>query len=348
MIPTQNLRVRETIRLLDPHQLETLLPVPPEVNTTVATGRDQVRHILDGTDPRMLVVIGPCSIHDPVAALDYARRLAKLRKRYADTLCIVMRVYFEKPRTTLGWKGLINDPYLNGTYDIEAGLKIARKLLIDINALDLPAATEVLDPITPQYIDDLITWAAIGARTTESQTHRELASGLSMPIGFKNGTDGSLQVAIDAMIAAQSPHSFLGMDEDGFTAIIRTTGNPHGHVVLRGGKNRTNYEPENVAEAVTSLHKAGLREMLMVDCSHANSGKKHENQAHVFKSVIAQRKAGNKALSSVMVESNLYAGNQPLSSDPKTLQYGVSITDACIDWETTENLLEFAYTELKK
>ena len=346
MIPTQNLRVRETIRLLSPHQLEALLPTPLEVNATVAEGREQVRRIMDGEDDRLLVVVGPCSIHDPEAALDYARRLAKLRENYADKLCIVMRVYFEKPRTTLGWKGLINDPYLNGTYDIETGLKIARRLLIDINRLGLPSATEVLDPITPQYLDDLITWAAIGARTTESQTHREMASGLSMPIGFKNGTDGSLQIAIDAMIAARSPHSFLGMDEDGFTAIVRTTGNPQGHVVLRGGKNSPNYDPQNVAAAQAALHKAGLRETLMVDCSHANSSKKYENQAHVFNSVLAQRKAGNRALASVMLESNLHAGNQPLGDAPKALQYGVSITDACIDWETTEKLLACAHATL--
>jgi 3-deoxy-7-phosphoheptulonate synthase len=257
-----------------------------------------------------------------------------------------MRVYFEKPRTTLGWKGLINDPWLNGTYDIEAGLEIARELLIKINALGLPAATEFLDPYTPQYLDDLVTWAAVGARTTESQTHREMASALSMPVGFKNGTDGSLQIALDAMITAQHAHSFLGMDEDGYTAIIRSLGVTHGHLVLRGGKDHTNYEPEFVQAAVEALRKAKLREALMVDCSHANSEKHHERQVDVFHNLIAQRKAGNKALASVMLESHLHAGNQPLGSDPKALKYGVSITDACIGWEITESLLRDAAKEL--
>ena len=250
-----------------------------------------------------------------------------------------MRVYFEKPRTRLGWKGLINDPFLNGTCDIETGLNIARELLCAINTLGLPAATEFLDPYVPQYLDDLVTWAAVGARTTESQTHREMASALSMPVGFKNATDGSLQIAMDAMLAAQSSHSFLGVDEDGFTAIIRSMGVTHGHVVLRGGKDHPNYEPEFVNAAASALHAAGLRELLMVDCSHANSGKNHENQVPIFRNLIAQRAAGNRALASLMLESHLHAGSQALGKTPQELRYGVSITDACIDWETTEMLL---------
>ena len=346
MISTYNLRVSETVRISSPREMKRRTTAPVEALDTVITGREQVRAILDGKDDRLLIVVGPCSIHDTASALEYAGRLSILRRELADQLQIVMRVYFEKPRTTLGWKGLINDPWLNGTYDIEAGLGIARELLIKINALGLPAATEFLDPYTPQYLDDLVTWAAVGARTTESQTHREMASALSMPVGFKNGTDGSLQIALDAMITAQSPHSFLGMDEDGYTAIIRSMGVTHGHLVLRGGKDHPNYEPEFVNAAVAALRKAKLREALMVDCSHANSEKHHERQVDVFHSLIAQCKAGNKALASVMLESHLQAGKQPLGPDPKALKYGVSITDACIDWDTTEGLLRVAAKEL--
>jgi 3-deoxy-7-phosphoheptulonate synthase len=341
MIATQNLRVRETVRILSPRELKTLLPVSETANRTVVSGRGQVRAILDGADKRLLVVAGPCSIHDTKSALEYARRLARLRERVERQLCVIMRVYFEKPRTTLGWKGLINDPWLNGTYDIENGIKIARRLLIEINEADLPAATEFLDPYTPQYLDDLITWAAIGARTTESQTHREMASALSMPVGFKNGTDGSLQIALDAMVASQSPHSFLGMDEDGYTAIIRSLGQTHGHVVLRGGKDHPNYAQEFVGAAAAHLREAGLRDKLMVDCSHANSGKDHERQIAVFRDIIEQRKAGDECVASIMLESHLHAGRQKLArgDNPEKLAYGVSITDACINWETTENLL---------
>ncbi|MDR0535372.1 MAG: 3-deoxy-7-phosphoheptulonate synthase [Puniceicoccales bacterium] len=336
---TYNLRVHETVRVRAPRDLKAQYPSPDAATSTVLAGRQQVRDILDGRDPRLLVVVGPCSIHDLISAMEYARRLAALRKQLEDKLCIVMRVYFEKPRTTLGWKGLINDPWLDGTYDIEAGLTMARRLLIKINSLGLPAATEFLDPYTPQYLDDLVTWAAIGARTTESQTHREMASALSMPVGFKNGTDGSLQIALDAMITAQSPHSFLGMDEEGYTAIVRSRGVTHGHIVLRGGKDNPNYEPEFVRAAIAALRKAHLREFLMVDCSHANSEKHHERQADIFRNLLAQRRSGNKALASVMLESHIHAGNQPFSSDPSNLRYGISITDACIDWETTEQLL---------
>jgi 3-deoxy-7-phosphoheptulonate synthase len=347
MQPINNLHVQETKRLLSPNDLKRQLPLSPRAEQTVVKGREAVRAILRGEDPRLLVILGPCSIHDPSAALDYAARLVKLQQELSDRLCIVMRVYFEKPRTTIGWKGLINDPHLNGTYDIEAGLKVGRKLLLQINELGLHAATEFLDPIVPQYLAELISWAAIGARTTESQTHREMASGLSMPVGFKNGTDGSLQTAIDAMTAARSPHSFLGIDPDGFTSIISTTGNPDGHVVLRGGRVRTNYDAESIAEAVTALNKAKLPPRLMVDCSHANSGKQHAKQEEVWNSVIAQRAAGNQYITGVMVESFLSEGSQALKA-PAELKYGVSITDACIDWNTTERILRTGHEGLAK
>ena len=259
-----------------------------------------------------------------------------------------MRVYFEKPRTTIGWKGLINDPHLDGSYDIDTGLKKARRLLLQITGMGLPAATEFLDPIVPQYIADFVSWAAIGARTTESQTHREMASGLSMPVGFKNSTDGSLQIAIDAMTSARAPHSFLGIDQDGVTSIIRTTGNLHGHVVLRGGRLQTNYDPESIATAVTTLKKAGLPSMLMVDCSHANSGKQHARQEEVWRSVIQQRIGGNTTLIGLMVESYLEEGNQPIPKLVAELRHGVSITDACVGWETTERMLRHGHEVMSK
>jgi 3-deoxy-7-phosphoheptulonate synthase len=259
-----------------------------------------------------------------------------------------MRVYFEKPRTTIGWKGLINDPHLNGTYDIEAGLKKARRLLLDITSLGLPAATEFLDPIVPQYLADLVSWTAIGARTTESQTHREMASGLSMPVGFKNGTDGSLQIAIDALSAASQPHSFLGIDREGATSIVRTMGNTDSHVVLRGGKQRTNYDPASVGDAAAQLQKSGLPAALMVDCSHANSAKQFVRQEEVWNSVVAQRVGGTDALIGLMMESNLHEGNQPIPEDLSTLKYGVSVTDACVNWETTERMLRLGHREMQR
>jgi 3-deoxy-7-phosphoheptulonate synthase len=341
MFPTQNLHVKEAVRLRTPRTLKKLLPAGPEVNTTVAESRERVINILQQRDPRLLVVVGPCSIHDTRGALDYARRLSVVRAELASRMEIVMRVYFEKPRTTIGWKGLINDPRLDGSYDIEAGLEAARQLLLEITQLGLPTATEFLDPIIPQYIDDLVTWVAIGARTTESQTHREMASGLSMPIGFKNGTDGGLQIALDAMISARTPHSFLGIDQDGVTSIIRTTGNPAGHVVLRGGRAQTNYDAESLKESEARLVQAGLPPVLMVDCSHANSGKQHTRQEEVWRSVIDQRLAGNRALVGVMLESYLGEGSQPFPKPVAELAYGISITDACISWDTTERLLRW-------
>lgn len=343
---TENLRVTEVRRLIPPLQLKARHPVSETANATVVEGREAVQRILDGEDRRLLVVIGPCSIHDEQSALEYGGRLNALRTELAERLCIVMRVYFEKPRTTIGWKGLIYDPHLDGSDDIETGLGRARELLLKINALGMPAATEFLDPIVPQYIDDLVTWAAVGARTTESQTHRQMASGLSMPVGFKNSTDGSLQVAIDAMTAARHPHSFLGIDAGGITSVIRTTGNPYGHLVLRGGKAGTNYDAESLRAAVAALQKAGLREGLMVDCSHANSAKVFARQEEVWTSVVEQRVAGNRSAVAMMVESHLFEGNQPLVADRSKLRYGVSITDACVGWETTERMLRMAAERL--
>ena len=348
MIPTQDLHVKELVRLSTPRALKAALPTTEAANLTVARSREVIGRILQQQDPRLLVIVGPCSIHDTAGALEYASKLNVLRQEFADEMEIVMRVYFEKPRTTVGWKGLINDPFLDNTHDIEAGLKKARRLLLDITGTGLPAATEFLDPIIPQYIADLISWAAVGARTTESQTHREMASGLSMPVGFKNGTDGSLQIAIDAMGAAMRPHSFLGIDQDGFTSIVRTTGNTTGHVVLRGGRLLTNYDAASISEAEVKLTQAGLRPGLMVDCSHANSSKQHARQEDVWRSVIEQRATGTRALTGVMVESYLQEGSQPFPKNPADLQYGVSITDACLGWDVTERMLRWGHGVLQK
>ncbi|HEX7617206.1 MAG TPA: 3-deoxy-7-phosphoheptulonate synthase [Verrucomicrobiae bacterium] len=348
MFRTQDLHVKEMVRLLTPRELKAQWPTPDTINAVVAHSRERVIRILRQEDPRLLVVVGPCSIHDEKGALEYATRLSGLQKELAGTMEIIMRVYFEKPRTTIGWKGLINDPHLDGSQDIETGLKIARKLLLDITGMGLPAATEFLDPIVPQYTADLITWAAIGARTTESQTHREMASGLSMPVGLKNSTDGSLQVAIDAMGAARHPHSFLGINEDGATSIVRTTGNPHTHIVLRGGREKTNYDAESIRAAEQKLISEKLPPVLMVDCSHANSEKRFAKQKDVWRSVIQQRIEGTHSLIGLMVESNLHEGNQPIPKKLKDLRYGVSITDSCIGWETTERMLRWSHEVLGK
>jgi 3-deoxy-7-phosphoheptulonate synthase len=341
MFPTQNLHVKEMVRLSPPRALKTALPMTEATNATVVRGRETIKAILEQRDSRLLVVVGPCSIHDTAGALEYAGKLSNLRKELAEEMEIVMRVYFEKPRTTIGWKGLINDPHLDNSHDIEAGLNKARRLLLDINAMGLPAATEFLDPIIPQYIADLVTWAAVGARTTESQTHREMASGLSMPVGFKNATDGSLQIAIDAMGAAMRPHSFVGIDQDGITSIVRTTGNPTGHVVLRGGRLQTNYDAASIRDAEAKLAGAGLPPVLMVDCSHANSAKQHARQEDVWRDVVEQRAGGTRSLVGLMVESNLFEGNQPFPKNPAELRYGVSISDACLGWETTERMMRW-------
>src|SRR5580692_7613094 len=348
MYRTQDLYVREIVPLLAPRAIKAVTPVSEHANATVARSRERVIRILRQEDPRLLVVIGPCSIHDEKSALEYATRLNALRREFADRMEIVMRVYFEKPRTTIGWKGLINDPHLDGSQDIGTGLKIARKLLLDITDMGLPAATEFLDPVVPQYIADLISWAAIGARTTESQTHREMASGLSMPVGLKNSTDGSLQVAIDAMGATRHPHSFLGMNEDGVTSIVRTSGNPHAHVVLRGGRSKTNYDAESIRLAEEKLVSEKLQPVLMVDCSHANSEKKFARQEDVWHSVIEQRIEGTRSLIGLMAESHLFEGNQPIPAKLKDLRYGVSITDSCIGWETTERMIRWAGEVLPK
>jgi 3-deoxy-7-phosphoheptulonate synthase len=347
MYRTQDIHVKEIVPLLSPRTLKALSPTPDSVNEAVAQARGRVVRILRQEDPRLLVVIGPCSIHDEQSALEYATRLSALQQELADRLEIVMRVYFEKPRTIIGWKGLINDPHLDGSQDIEAGLKIARKLLLEITGMGLPTATEFLDPIVPQYIADLITWAAIGARTTESQTHREMASGLSMPVGLKNATDGSLQVAIDAMGATRHAHSFLGINEEGMTAIVRTSGNPNAHVVLRGGRAMTNYDAASIRAAEAKLNAEKLPPVLMVDCSHANSEKKFAKQEEVWRSVIEQRVGGTRSLIGLMVESHLNEGSQPIPASRKNLRYGVSITDSCIGWAATERMLRWAHEVLR-
>jgi 3-deoxy-7-phosphoheptulonate synthase len=348
MHPVYNLRVREMLRLAPPAAIKNAFPMTETANDTVVRGRHEIQEILGQADRRLLAIVGPCSIHDVESAFEYAGRLGRLRQELAESLCIVMRVYFEKPRTTIGWKGLINDPHLDGSYDIETGLKTARELLLRINELGLPVATEFLDPIVPQYIADLVSWAAVGARTTESQTHREMASGLSMPVGFKNGTDGSLQIAIDAMGAARHPHSFLGIDQEGVTSIVRTAGNQEGHLVLRGGRLKGNYDPESIADAEATLRRAGLPAVLMVDCSHANSAKQHARQEEVWQSVIEQRRAGNRALIGLMVESFLEEGNQPFPAPRASLRRGVSITDACVNWTTTERMLRHGAERIQK
>ena len=348
MLQTQDLHVKQVARLATPRALKEELPAGATALATVVRGREAIENILRQQDTRLLVVVGPCSIHDVKGALDYAGRLNKLRQELGDRMEIIMRVYFEKPRTTIGWKGLINDPHLDNSHDIETGLKTARRLLLDITGMGLPAATEFLDPIVPQYIADLISWAAIGARTTESQTHREMASGLSMPVGFKNGTDGSLQIAIDAMGAAKHPHSFMGIDQDGVTSIFRTTGNPVGHVVLRGGRLRINYDAASISEAEDKLGELGLPRVLMVDCSHANSGKQPARQEDVWQAVIAQRVKGTQSLIGLMVESYLEEGAQPFPKNLNEIRYGVSITDGCIGWETTERMLRWGYKELAR
>ncbi len=345
--PTSNLHVAATIPLAPPQALKQDLPVSRSIAETVLAARATVRDIIDGKDPRLLAIVGPCSIHDPDAALEYASRLAVLREETLDVLYILMRVYFEKPRTSVGWKGLINDPHLDGSRDMETGLRIARRLLLEINALRLPAATEMLGPVVPQYTADLVSWSAVGARTAESQTHREIASGLSMPVGFKNGTDGNLQVALDGMHTAATPHSFLGIDEDGRPAIFQTTGNPDRHLVLRGGNGKTNYQAEFIEQAAVMLRRAGLPARIMVDCSHGNSGKDHTRQPGVLKDVVGQIRDGSQHILGFMLESHLFPGHQRLEEDPRKLQYGVSITDACLDWPTTEKILLEAAQECR-
>ena len=342
----ENLRVVSQRALPPPSALHEEIPASAAVTQTVAAARRALADILDGRDPRLLVVVGPCSIHDPAAAMEYARRLKALADELAGQMLIVMRVYFEKPRTTVGWKGLINDPLMDDSFHIEDGMRLARQLLVDINALGLPCGTEALDPITPQYLGDLIAWSAIGARTTESQTHREMASGLSSPVGFKNGTDGSLEVAINAMLSASQPHAFLGINGEGQVAVTQTTGNPYGHLILRGGS-VPNYDSVAVTEAVAALTGAKLPANIVVDCSHGNSRKNHALQTLVLKDVVHQIVDGARALKGVMLESNLFEGNQKLTR-AQDLRYGVSITDACLGWDRTADCLREAAARLKK
>jgi len=339
MHKTYDLHVVETRPLLSPAFLHSELPITETAAALVTDARDRIRQILQGQDRRLLVIVGPCSIHDVDAAREYGEKLAILRTELKDQLEIVMRVYFEKPRTTTGWKGLINDPHLDGSYDINEGLRLARKLLRDLAHLGLPAATELLDPIIPQYIADLVSWTAIGARTTESQTHREMASGLSMPVGFKNGTDGSLDIAMNAMLSASHPHRFLGINLHGLASIVTTTGNPDGHLVLRGGKQGVNFDGDSIRQAAVKLAEQGLNSRLMVDCSHDNSGKDYRQQPLVLANLAQQVAAGSPDLMGVMIESHLEAGNQRIPKDLSQLVYGQSITDACVDFGTTVEML---------
>jgi len=340
MLETKDLRIVDTTLLKSPNEVARELPLSDHAARVVFGARQEIQSVLHGEDSRPLVIVGPCSIHDPDAALEYAGRLLELKQRYAQELLIVMRVYFEKPRTTVGWKGLINDPRLDGSNDIPSGIRTARRLLLELAELGMPAATEMLDPIIPQYIADLVSWTAIGARTTESQTHREMASGLSMPVGFKNGTDGGLGVAINAMIAASRAHSFLGVDPNGHVGVVRTRGNPHTHLVLRGGSAGPNYAPAQVVAAGAALTKAKTNTRLLVDCSHDNSGKNHLKQPEVMAEIGAQIRNGSAHLLGVMIESNLVGGKQDLTGDKSDLTYGQSITDACVDFATTETMLE--------
>jgi 3-deoxy-7-phosphoheptulonate synthase len=333
--------------LITPARLKAALPMSDRAKAIVTQGRDTVRDILDGKDHRMFVVVGPCSIHDVDAAMDYAKRLKVLADEVSDTLVIIMRVYFEKPRTTVGWKGLINDPYLNDTFKIEEGLHIGRKLLLDISELGLPTSTEALDPISPQYLQDCIAWSAIGARTTESQTHREMASGLSSAVGFKNGTDGGLTVAVNAIGSAVKPHRFLGINGEGQVAVIHTTGNAYTHIVLRGGSQGPNYDSVHIKLCEAELAKAGIPLNIMVDCSHANSSKQPQLQPLVIENVANQVIEGNTSIVGLMVESNINAGNQSIPEDLSKLAYGVSVTDGCIGWDETETALRTMRERLK-
>lgn len=341
-----NVHITDEHVLMTPEQLKAEFPLSVEQEAQIAHARQTISDIIAGRDPRLLVVCGPCSIHDPEAAIEYARRFKALAAEVSDSLYLVMRVYFEKPRTTVGWKGLINDPHMDGSFDVEGGLKIARRLLVELVNMGLPLATEALDPNSPQYLGDLFSWSAIGARTTESQTHREMASGLSMPVGFKNGTDGSLATAINAMRAAAMPHRFVGINQAGQVCLLQTQGNPNGHVILRGGK-APNYGPEDVAKCEKEMAQAGLKPSLMVDCSHGNSNKDFRRQPAVAESVVAQIKDGNRPIIGLMIESNIHEGNQSSEQPREAMKYGVSVTDACISWETTEALLRELNKDLR-
>lgn len=336
---TDNLNVQSNNPLITPQMLKAELPLVGDALDTVQEARQTIFDILDRKDHRLFVVVGPCSIHDPKAAIDYAQKLKVLVPKLADTIYLVMRVYFEKPRTSIGWKGLINDPYLDDSFKIEEGLRIGRRLLLDIANIGLPTSTEALDPISPQYLQDLIAWSAIGARTTESQTHREMSSGLSSPVGFKNGTDGGLMVAINAMQSVSSPHRFLGINSDGQVSVVTTSGNPYAHMVLRGGSQGPNFESAHVAQCEEALERGGVSQNIMIDCSHANSGKNPDRQPLVLKDMTRQILGGNRSIIGAMLESNIHHGNQSIPADLSELKYGVSVTDACMNWDTTESAL---------
>ena len=342
----ENTNVTSFGRMPTPAELHAKLPLTDSAFATVMQGREALRNIIERKDKRLFVVVGPCSIHDPVAGLEYAARLVKLQAEVAGTMLLVMRVYFEKPRTTTGWKGYINDPDMDDSFRVDAGMAKARRFLLDVCEMGLPTATEALDPISPQYLGDLIAWTAIGARTTESQTHREMSSGLSTPVGFKNGTDGDISIAVNAILSSAHPHSFLGINGEGNVSIVRTRGNAYGHVVLRGGDGRPNYDSVSIAIAEQALAKARLPANLVVDCSHANSYKKPELQPLVMADVIHQIVQGNKSLVGVMIESNIVAGNQKIPQDLSQLTYGCSVTDGCIDWDTTATMLREAHAHL--
>jgi 3-deoxy-7-phosphoheptulonate synthase len=344
----ENINVTSFASMPTPAELHARLPMTETAFATVTQGREDLRNILDRKDKRLFVVVGPCSIHDPEAGLDYARRLKALQEEVKETMLLVMRVYFEKPRTTTGWKGYINDPFMDDSFRVDIGMEKARRFLLDVCELGLPTATEALDPISPQYLGDLIAWTAIGARTTESQTHREMSSGLSTPVGFKNGTDGDISIAINAILSAANPHAFLGINGEGNVSVVRTRGNAYGHVVLRGGDGRPNYDSVSVTIAEQALAKAKLPANIVVDCSHANSYKKPELQPLVMTDVTNQIVHGNRSLVGVMIESNLCAGNQKIPADLSELKYGCSVTDACIDWDTTVQMLKSADAELRR
>lgn len=347
-IQNNDLHIAEIKPIISPEALKRELPGNDRISMLVSESRKIISDIIAGKDKRLLLITGPCSIHDIGAAREYALRLRKLQEEVLSQIFIVMRMYFEKPRTALGWRGLIIDPDIDGSYNIEKGIRISRKILIDVLDMGLPTATELLDPIIPQYIADLVSWSAIGARTTESQIHRELASGLSMPVGFKNGTDGMLDSAINAQISSKTPHSFIGIDQKGRTCIVTTKGNNDTHVILRGGKNGPNYYEECVEDAEKELRSRKLEPAIMIDCSHANSGKSYLKQDRVFRSVIRYRKENYSSIIGAMLESNLLPGSQPIDQNIKALKYGVSITDECIGWDKTEEIIKYAYTVLRE
>ena len=346
MPTTENININSITELISPMDFKSKFSIPQETYNFVTEERKKISDILSGKSPRLLVVVGPCSIHNYDAAIEYAKKLKLLSTKVADKIHILMRIYFEKPRTTVGWKGYINDPNLDGSFNIEKGLKLARKLLVEINFMKLAAATEALDPITPQYLNDLISWSAIGARTTESQTHRELASGLSSPVGFKNGTDGDLNVAINALQSATAKHNFLGINEYGKVGVVSSKGNKDAHIVLRGGSKSPNYDSLCVAAATKALTKAKVNPSIMIDCSHANSGKDYRLQPMVFNNVLEQKIQGTKNIIGVMLESHLNEGNQPIQNDTSKLQYGISVTDACINFKTTQEIILKAHSKL--